>query len=420
MFLYLLISIFTISFAIMLFITIKANKKWSKINDYLSAVTKIVNSVRYGNLSTKIEKSEHKKYQDLTDSINRMIEALNDREQMIVEYQNEMMKQNTLLATVVNSLSDGILIVNESGVITNATPMIKTWFGTETVAGKNIFEFVEIQNDKKLSELNDDDIFIKHSSINNFIVSSKPITTEEKPLYILIVKDVTKAHEIETLKEDFVATLTHDLKVPIVAESNIVEFLLEGKFGEINDKQQVALLNMQKSNNELRELVQIVLETYKIKDQGITLYKENFYLNDFIKNIVNEMEPIANQSNIHIDYNINGDINIFADSVQLTRVIKNLISNAIYHSNTKDKIDVTAKQNDGFAEISVIDYGQGIGKDEQHMIFNKYYSAANKFRKIGTGLGLYLSQQIALSHGGEITVTSEENVRTEFCVKIPN
>ena len=69
--------------------------------------------------------------------------------------------------------------------------------------------------------------------------------------------------------------------------------------------------------------------------------------------------------------------------------------------------------------ISVIDYGQGIAKDEIKMIFNKYYSAAKKLRKVGTGLGLYLSQMIALAHGGEIVVTSEENVRTEFCVKIP-
>ena len=57
---------------------------------------------------------------------------------------------------------------------------------------------------------------------------------------------------------------------------------------------------------------------------------------------------------------------------------------------------------------------------EIKMIFNKYYSAAKKLRKVGTGLGLYLSQQIAVAHGGEIIVTSEENVRTEFCVKIPD
>jgi signal transduction histidine kinase len=73
-----------------------------------------------------------------------------------------------------------------------------------------------------------------------------------------------------------------------------------------------------------------------------------------------------------------------------------------------------------FTTISVIDYGQGIPEKEIKMIFNKYYSAAKKLRKVGTGLGLYLSQQIAVAHGGEIIATSEENVRTEFCVKIPN
>ena len=86
--------------------------------------------------------------------------------------------------------------------------------------------------------------------------------------------------------------------------------------------------------------------------------------------------------------------------------------------STKD-IDVKISEGQGFANISIIDYGQGIPKNEIKMIFNKYYSAAKKLRKVGTGLGLYLSQQIAIAHGGEITVTSKENVKTEFCVKIP-
>jgi signal transduction histidine kinase len=110
---------------------------------------------------------------------------------------------------------------------------------------------------------------------------------------------------------------------------------------------------------------------------------------------------------------------IKADEMQLTRVIKNLISNAIDHSNSQKSIDVEIGKTQGFITISIIDYGQGIGKDELKMIFNKYYSAAKKLRKVGTGLGLYLSQQIVQAHGGEIVVTSEENVRTEFCVKLP-
>ena len=409
-------------FILLFFITRKTNKRWSKINDYLGTVTNTVNSVRYGNLTTKIEKLEHPTYQNVTDSINRMVETLNDREKMIIEYQAELMRQNRLLESVINSLSDGILIINEHNDILRATPKVSTWFGVKGkhIVGKNIFEFIEIADGLSIDKLNGDDVFIKHTPTNNFIISSQKLKTDDKKnRFVLLIKDVTNEREIETLKEDFVATLTHDLKVPIVAEANIVEFLLEGKFGEITEKQKVALQNMQVSNKELIDLVQILLETYKIKEHGIKLLKETIVLNPFIEGIVAEMQPIANKSGITINFTPDRALTVNADPIQLNRVIKNLISNAISHSNTKECIDVKTGEQKGFITISVIDYGQGISQEEIKMIFNKYYSAAKKFRKIGTGLGLYLSQQIALSHGGEITVDSEENVRTEFCVKLP-
>ncbi len=409
-------------FILLFFITRKTNKRWSKINDYLGTVTNTVNSVRYGNLTTKIEKLEHPTYQNVTDSINRMVETLNDREKMIIEYQAELMRQNRLLESVINSLSDGILIINEHNDILRATPKVSTWFGVKGkhIVGKNIFEFIEIADGLSIDKLNGDDVFIKHTPTNNFIISSQKLKTDDKKnRFVLLIKDVTNEREIETLKEDFVATLTHDLKVPIVAEANIVEFLLEGKFGEITEKQKVALQNMQVSNKELIDLVQILLETYKIKEHGIKLLKETIVLNPFIEGIVAEMQPIANKSGITINFNPERALTVNADPIQLNRVIKNLISNAISHSNTKECIDVKTGEQKGFITISVVDYGQGISQEEIKMIFNKYYSAAKKFRKIGTGLGLYLSQQIALSHGGEITVDSEENVRTEFCVKLP-
>lgn len=404
-------------------ITRQTNKRWSKINDYLGMVTNTVNSIRYGNLSTKIEKLEHPTYQNVTDSINRMVETLNDREKMIIEYQAELMRQNKLLESVINSLSDGILIVNEHLQILRATPQISTWFGVKghDIIGKNILDFLQFTENVNLERLNNKDVFIKHTPTNNFIISSIRLSLDDnKKRYVLIIKDVTNEREIETLKEDFVATLTHDLKVPIVAEANILDFLLSGKFGEINEKQEVALKNMKSSNKELIELVQIVLETYKIKEKGIKLLKENIKLNGFINSIVEDVTPLAAMSGIKVNFNPVRDIKVTADPMQLQRVIKNLINNAISHSNTKKNIDITTGEIPGFITISVIDYGQGIPQKEIKLIFNKYYSAAKKFRKIGTGLGLYLSQQIIRSHGGEITVDSEENVRTEFCIKIPS
>ncbi len=410
-------------FLILFLITRQMNKRWSKINDYLGTVTNTVNSIRYGDLTTKIEKLEHPTYQNVTDSINRMVETLNDREKMIVEYQSELMRQNKLLESVINSLSDGILIINEQMTILRATPKVADWFGVKgsSIIGRNITEFLQFEDQNiNLNRLNAKDVFIKHTSTRNFIISSIKLTIDDnKKRYILIIKDVTNERELETLKEDFVATLTHDLKVPIVAESNILDFLLEGKFGQINEKQEIALKNMKISNKELLTLVQIVLETYKIKDGGIKLKKENILLNGFIKDIIEDTRPVASQAGLSVNFKEGRNIKVTADSMQLERVIKNLLNNAIYHSNTKKDIDITVGEIPGFITISVIDYGQGISKKEIGLIFNKYYSASKKFRKIGTGLGLYLSQQIILAHGGEITVKSEENVRTEFCVKLP-
>lgn len=420
---------YVINFAIILvfialfLITRQMNKRWSKINDYLGMVTNTVNSVRYGNLSTKIDKIEHSTYQNVTDSINRMVETLNDREKMIVEYQAELIRQNKLLESVINSLSDGILIVNEHGNILRATPKIIKWFGVKgnDILGKNVYDYIEIADGNTIEKLSDTDVYIKNTPTNNFIINSVRLSLDDKKRYVLLIKDVTTQREIETLKEDFVATLTHDLKVPIVAEANILNFLIDGKFGEINDKQRVALLNMKSSNEELIDLVQIVLETYKVKETGIPLLKENIKLNEFLTDIVNEVQPIAANSGLVINFTPSEkNLTVSADVMQLKRVVKNLISNAISHSNTKKDIDIKTSEIPDFITISVIDYGQGIPQDEQKLIFNKYYSAAKKFRKIGTGLGLYLSQQIAKSHGGEITVESEENVRTEFCIKLPN
>ena len=418
-----LLNLAILTALILLFIiTRQTNRRWSKINDYLGIVTNTVNSVRYGNLSTKIEEISHPTYQNVTNSINRMVDTLNDREKMIIEYQAELMRQNKLLESVINSLSDGILIVNEKGTILRATPKISTWFGVKgsELIGKNIYDYIQIAEDVSIDKLINFDVFIKHSPANNFSISSIKLSLDDnKKRYVLLITDVTNERELEKLKEDFVATLTHDLKVPIVAEANMLNFFLDEKFGAINDKQKFALLNMKNSNKELVDLVQILLETYKMKEQGIKLFKENILLNGFLASLVDEMQPIAVNAGLKINFEPKRDIKVYADPLQLERVIKNLISNAISHSNTSENIDIKTGELPGFITISVIDYGQGIPQDEIKLIFNKYYSAAKKFRKIGTGLGLYLSQQIIQSHGGEIIVDSEENVRTEFCVKLP-
>ncbi|MCM1340072.1 MAG: HAMP domain-containing histidine kinase, partial [Muribaculaceae bacterium] len=243
------------------------------------------------------------------------------------------------------------------------------------------------------------------------------IEENKKARYIVIIKNITNQKEVETLKEDFVATLTHDLKVPIIAETNMIDLFLNESFGAINEKQRYALKTMQSSNKELLDLVQIVLDTYK--STQITLYKENIMLKAFIEEIIEEMNPIAAKTGNTLNFIYPRDIRVLADRFQLKRVLKNLIQNAISYGAAKTPIEIEIGEIPDYITIKVKDYGPGISKSDIEKIFNKYYSAAKKFRKIGTGLGLYLALQITKAHKGDLTVESIEGEFTEFCIKIP-
>ena len=397
-----------------------SRKRWNKVTDYFGDVTKTVDSVRYGNLTKKINDLDIDGSNNLTKSLNRMIENLKDREVMINEFHKDIVKQNKILEQTVNTLSDGLLIVNDKGEIYRANAIITDWFeeSGKSIYGKSIYNYIEIPSKKNIEMLKNDEIIIPTKRSSNFSASAVELMLEDKKeRYMVIIKNITDQVELETLKEDFVATLTHDLKVPIIAETNMLELFLNESFGTINDKQRFALKNMQTSNQELLELVQTVLDTYKIGK--ISLYRENIPLKAFVEEIISEMSPIAENNKNVLRFNPNRDICIFADKFQLKRVIKNLIQNAISYGKPKTPIDITIGEIPNYVYIRVKDFGEGISKENIDRIFNKYYSAAKKFRKIGTGLGLYLALQIVRAHNGDLTVDSMEGEYTEFCIKIP-
>src|SRR5574344_3154551 len=290
-------------FVLLYFVIKRTDRRWNKVNDFLGKVANTVNSVRYGNLSTKIEDLDLKNYNNITESINRMIETLNDREKMVNEYQSELTRQNKFLEAVINSLSDGLLILDEDNKILRATLQIEKWFkeNGQKLLGKNITDYILIPSDLKPEKLKNTEIFIKNAPAATFEASAmKLILEDKKRRYVILVKDITSRVEVDKMKEDFVATLTHDLKVPILAESNILEFLLDGKFGEVTENQKVAITNMKTSNTELLDLVQILLETYKAQNDGIKLTQEQIELKPMIESVLTEMRPIAEKAGLNI------------------------------------------------------------------------------------------------------------------------
>ena len=416
------LNLFVIFILVILFIVVRStNKQWVKTDIFIEDATNLVESIRSGNLSKKIGKINTATGDSLAESLNQLIDSLKETEEHVRVQQNELLKQNRFLESVLNSLSDGLVIVDKNVKILKVTPKISNWFGqsNKKLIGQDLFNFIEPLNDTTIENLHNTSIYIKTYSSDLFEATALRLNIEDRTSrYIVLIKNVTNQKELEKLKEDFVATLTHDLKVPIVAESNMLEFLSNETFGEINDKQRDVLNKMKVSNKELIELVQMLLDTYKSNNTEIELYKEEVSLNEFLAETVDEMRPVADRQEINLNFISPQDVNLNIDKLQFKRVIKNLIQNALSYSESSSDIDIKTNIQGNSIFISVIDYGKGISEKDISLIFNKYYSTSKRYRKVGTGLGLYLSKQIVEAHKGEISVTSEEGVLTEFKIKL--
>ena len=284
----------------------------------LRSIARTTNSIRYGNIYDTIDSFALAVLPNFSESMNRMIEAIVDREDMIKEYQKELNEQ------------------------------------------------LEAQK------------------------------------------------EIVKLKEDFVATLTHDLKVPIIAENNMLNFLVDGRFGELTEAQKEAVFHLKNSNKELVELVEILLETYKLNETQINLTKEPVDISRLIEKVLEEMQPIAQANNVLLKFTSHGSQKVMLDEFYIKRVLKNLVLNAISFSSPGAAVDIFVEKSGANFLIKIKNYGNTIKTEDLDHIFDKYYSTAKKFRKVGTGLGLYLSNKIINAHGGEIFASSdsEENSTT--------
>lgn len=238
----------------------------------------------------------------------------------------------------------------------------------------------------------------------------------------MIQEYIEKEKENNNIKEDFIAMLTHDLKVPIIAQDNTLDLLLNNKFGQLSDEQKNAIRNIKISNSDLRHLVESLLDSHKFEKKGfVPKIQENADLREFIDDIISQANSIASLHNkiIRLYDHLEPDYKINTDIFLLRRVIQNLILNAISYGMNSDYIDITIENNDTHYIIRVRDYGLGISKENMDKIFNKYYSAAELYSKAGMGLGLYLSNKIINTLGGSIQAASEENKGAEFSVIMP-
>ncbi|MBS1992432.1 MAG: PAS domain-containing protein [Cyanobacteria bacterium SZAS LIN-3] len=223
-------------------------------------------------------------------------------------------------------------------------------------------------------------------------------------------------------REDFVATLTHDLKTPVLATNRAVGYLLDGDFGPVSDPQREILNTILQSNSALYGLVQTLLDVYRF-DSGVKEFSmKSCNLAAIITQMVTEIMPLAQDKGVTLQARLLADsLEVICDEDEIRRVIQNLIDNSLKFTPSGGTITVSIKQEPDKTTIKVIDTGKGVPEENKPKLFQRFWQAGSTGRYYAsTGLGLYLCRRIVEGHHGRIWCDSTLGKGSTFSFELPN
>lgn len=226
--------------------------------------------------------------------------------------------------------------------------------------------------------------------------------------------------EKKKMQENYIATLTHDMRVPLLAEQKALDLLYNDERFGVSTDQKVILENMVSSNKDLIILVNTLLDSYKLEAGKYRIDIEDNDIVSVTNDCINELKPLTDEKQQSIKFKNQGQsLTIGFDKPELKRVIRNLLSNAIKFTNKNGKVDIQITQDNDKITVSISDNGKGMTEKELSQLFQRYSSTAKKLRKVGTGLGLFLSYQIIKAHEGDMWAESQPEEGSTFYFTLP-
>lgn len=254
-----------------------------------------------------------------------------------------------------------------------------------------------------------------------YSICKTPLFDDNGNLYAISTfgRSIEQEKRISEQRETYIATLSHDLKTPTIAQVRALELMLSGQFGEFNQEQKEMLKLTLDSCNYMYDMVYTLLSTYKFENGDISLNFSSFNLTKTIEESIQEVSNLAEENSITVEFSNNSEYMVVADKIEMKRVVINLLSNAINYAFSNSRVVVSINKSGKNLELLVKNSSPYIEPSVMKGLFRKYVSHSDKFNKVGVGLGLYLSKKIVEAHGGKIIAKSFKNQSNIFGFSIP-
>lgn len=238
--------------------------------------------------------------------------------------------------------------------------------------------------------------------------------------YILVLADDrTEIARVQTIRNDFVANVSHELKTPVGA----IGLMAEAIESSSDDPESVEYFSqrLQKESRRLASLVQDVIELSRLQSADVVRQSQLVDVNDLITGAIDRNRITAEGKNITLSSQGWAKHLVHGDPELLGTALRNLIENAIRYSPESTHVTVSVRQDEENIYISVTDEGNGIAREEQDRIFERFYriDPARSRQTGGTGLGLSIVKHVMAQHGGEISLESEVGQGSTFTMSLP-
>jgi two-component system, OmpR family, sensor histidine kinase SenX3 len=239
-------------------------------------------------------------------------------------------------------------------------------------------------------------------------------------LILLLAEDQTESRRVDEIRRDFVANISHELKTPVGALALLAETVEEAA----DDPDAVIRFagRMRQEAARLTDLVQDLIMLSRIQAAEPVPAPRPVVLNDVVAEAVDRCRMRASARGISLEVTGAQDLTILGDEDLLVTALRNLLENAVSYSPDKTRVVITTRAASSWtAEISVSDQGIGIPERDRERIFERFYRVdpARSRATGGTGLGLAIVKHVTASHGGNVTVWSQEGVGSTFTLRLP-
>ena len=381
----------------------------SYIANPIKALTKGIQEITNKNYEQRLHFSSEDEFGELASAFNSMAEKLNEYEHSNLA---KILFEKSRIEAIINNLNDAVIGLDEKNRIlfVNIVAIKMLNVQADDLIG-NYAPDIALYNDLLRTLLNEKDgnkeikIYADERE-SYFTKESLVVESNDKVLgKVILLKNITRFHELDEAKTNFIATISHELKTPISAIKMSLKLLENEKVGTLNTEQSQLLENIKSDSQRLLNITGELLDLTQVESGKISLTMQEVEPYKIIEYATSAVQFQAQQSNIELEVELSGNLpKVQADAEKTAWILVNLLTNAIRYSPENSKIIVSAIRQNNIVIFTVKDFGKGIAMEYLEKIFDKYFQTPDSQK--GTGLGLAIARQFIEAQNGHIWVES--------------